>query len=85
MQVRSPYDLMNLAVLFGMNQAQAKASVSNAPCAVLAHGKTRSGTCKGVLTLRSMTTAPPGDEGKPHQKSPKPKKACKQSREKIQT
>jgi len=49
-EVRGPYDLMNLGVLFGMNQSQAKDAVTRNFDAVLRHSLTRK-NAGGVITF----------------------------------
>jgi len=62
MLVRGPYDVANLARLFGMSPEAAKAAVSINCRAAVSHGAMRRGTSKGVTAVVPMAGLAPGDE-----------------------
>eukprot|EP00054_Salpingoeca_dolichothecata_P021933 m.142048 g.142048 ORF g.142048 m.142048 type:complete len:118 (+) comp24169_c0_seq2:249-602(+) len=51
LRLRSPYDIMNLGRLFGLNQAVSKMAVSTNCRAVLLRGKTRAETAKSTISV----------------------------------
>ncbi|KAH9492719.1 Ribonuclease P protein subunit p30 [Bulinus truncatus] len=52
--LRSPYDVINLARLFGLNHSQAKDALCKNCRAVLMHAKSRK-TCKSVILVKSIS------------------------------
>ncbi|KAL6067845.1 RNA-binding RNA processing protein rpp1 [Balamuthia mandrillaris] len=50
MELRSPYDVMNLTSMFGLDLAKGKAAISISPDATILHGETRK-THKGVVSM----------------------------------
>uniref|UniRef100_A0A2C9LS03 Uncharacterized protein n=1 Tax=Biomphalaria glabrata TaxID=6526 RepID=A0A2C9LS03_BIOGL len=53
--LRSPYDVINLGRLFGLNHSQAKDAVCKNCRAVLMHAKSRK-TCKSVVLVKNIST-----------------------------
>ncbi|NWX83136.1 RPP30 protein, partial [Nothoprocta pentlandii] len=52
LELRGPYDVANLALLFGMSERDAKAAVSTNCRATLLHGETRKSACGVVYTVK---------------------------------
>ena len=50
-ELRGPYDIVNLGLLFGLKQDQAKATISKNVRSLLYHGEARNQTVKGTLKL----------------------------------
>ncbi|KAI8925613.1 RNase P subunit p30-domain-containing protein [Entophlyctis helioformis] len=55
-ELRGPFDVMNLATIFGMNMAQAKAAMTDTVRSVLLHAATRKDSYRGVLSMEQMDT-----------------------------
>lgn len=55
MELRGPYDLVNLGLLFGLKQDQSKASISKNIRSVIYHAEARNRTAKGVFGLEKIT------------------------------
>jgi len=53
MEVRSPYDVINLGVLFGLSFDIGKKSISSNCNSIVIHGETRK-THKGVLSVKTV-------------------------------
>ncbi len=53
-EVRGPYDVTNLGLLFGLTEQQAKNAVSSNCRAVLFHAATRRNTIKSVMSLQHV-------------------------------
>jgi ribonuclease P/MRP protein subunit RPP1 len=58
--LRAPYDLINLGVLFGLNQAEAKLCIAKHCNSMLLHGATRK-TAKGVIGLQKVADLAPSE------------------------
>ncbi|GFO11678.1 ribonuclease p protein subunit p30 [Plakobranchus ocellatus] len=58
--VRSPWDVMNLGKLFGLNQTQAKDAISRNCRAVLKHAEARK-TCKTVISVTAASNLRPDE------------------------
>ncbi|NXD13437.1 RPP30 protein, partial [Nothocercus nigrocapillus] len=52
LELRGPYDVANLGLLFGMSESDAKAAVSTNCRATLLHGETRKTACGVVYTVK---------------------------------
>ncbi|KAM8806045.1 ribonuclease P protein subunit p30 [Eudromia elegans] len=52
LELRGPYDVANLGLLFGMSEGDAKAAVSTNCRATLLHGETRRSACGVVYTVK---------------------------------
>ncbi|KAI9204324.1 RNase P subunit p30-domain-containing protein [Polychytrium aggregatum] len=50
LDIRAPYDIMNLASIFGLNMTQAKESITKNGREVLLHAATRKDTFKGIIS-----------------------------------
>lgn len=62
LELRGPYDVTNLALLFGLSDGDAKEAVSSTCRAALLHAETRR-TASGIIyTTRSQREAPQGSE-----------------------
>jgi len=59
MELRGPYDVINLGVLYGMNPAIAKNCLTKNATSLLLHGETRKLTHKAALSLHSLNAIPP--------------------------
>lgn len=57
--LRGPYDLINLATFWGLNQERGRETVSENPRKVLVKAETRRGIHKGVLRITEQPEAPP--------------------------
>ena len=57
-ELRSPYDLMNLCVLFGIPFARAKFALADGCVSALLHGATRQ-TVKGIIKIDAMSELSP--------------------------
>uniref|UniRef100_A0A3B3QVA0 Ribonuclease P/MRP 30 subunit n=1 Tax=Paramormyrops kingsleyae TaxID=1676925 RepID=A0A3B3QVA0_9TELE len=62
LELRGPYDIANLGLLFGLSEGDAKAAVSTNCRAVLLHGETRK-TALGIIhTTKRMLPAAEGQD-----------------------
>ncbi|XP_057226926.1 ribonuclease P protein subunit p30 isoform X2 [Malurus melanocephalus] len=52
LELRGPYDVANLGLLFGLSESQAKAAVSTNCRATMLHGETRKTACGVVYTVK---------------------------------
>ncbi|XP_075279528.1 ribonuclease P protein subunit p30 [Opisthocomus hoazin] len=52
LELRGPYDVANLGLLFGLSESEAKAAVSTNCRATMLHGETRKSACGVVYTLK---------------------------------
>ncbi|KAM4667710.1 ribonuclease P protein subunit p30 isoform 2-T2 [Amazona ochrocephala] len=52
LELRGPYDVANLGLLFGLSEGEAKAAVSTNCRAAMLHGETRKSACGIVYTLK---------------------------------
>jgi len=59
LEIRGPYDVINLSTIFGMNQADGKASISSNCRAVLLRAETRRNSIKGVISMQKIDTIDP--------------------------
>lgn len=57
MELRGPYDVTNLGLLFGLKQDQTKASVTKNIRSVIYHAEARNRTAKGVFGLEKLPSA----------------------------
>ncbi|PIK43434.1 putative ribonuclease P protein subunit p30-like [Apostichopus japonicus] len=62
--LRAPYDVANLAILFGMKEGQAKSSLTSTPRALLLKAATRRLTVKSSITIGHVTSIPEKDKWK---------------------
>ena len=53
-ELRGPYDLINLGILFGLKPDQSKAAVSKNIRSIIYHAQARNKTVKGVVSLEKM-------------------------------
>jgi ribonuclease P/MRP protein subunit RPP1 len=53
-ELRGPYDLVNLGLLFGLKPDQSKAAVSKNIRSLLYHAEARNKTVKAVVSLEKM-------------------------------
>ncbi|GFS26283.1 ribonuclease P protein subunit p30 [Elysia marginata] len=60
-ELRSPWDVINLGKVFGLSQLQAKDSISRNCRAVLKHGEARK-TCKTVISVADASKLKPDEE-----------------------
>lgn len=58
--LRSPYDVRNLATLLGLNYGHAKAAISQRATAVILRGETRRSTLRGAVAVQPLATPPSG-------------------------
>ncbi|KAM4524748.1 ribonuclease P protein subunit p30 [Odontesthes bonariensis] len=74
LELRGPYDVTNLALLFGLSDGDAKEAVSSTCRAALLHAETRQTASGAVFTLRTQQEAPqdPADCEAPAAKRAKP-------------
>ncbi|XP_064923508.1 ribonuclease P protein subunit p30 isoform X1 [Columba livia] len=52
LELRGPYDIANLGLLFGLSESEAKAAVSTNCRAAILHGETRKSACGVVYTVK---------------------------------
>ncbi|XP_061857403.1 ribonuclease P protein subunit p30 isoform X4 [Colius striatus] len=52
LELRGPYDVANLGLLFGLSESEAKAAVSTNCRATILHGETRKSACGVVYTVK---------------------------------
>ncbi|KAJ8264373.1 hypothetical protein GJAV_G00148410 [Gymnothorax javanicus] len=72
LELRGPYDIANLGLLFGLSEADAKAAVSTNCRAVLLHGETRK-TALGII--RTVKKTQPAAERQEEEEGPAVKRA----------
>ncbi|KAG7271613.1 hypothetical protein CRUP_009271 [Coryphaenoides rupestris] len=58
LELRGPYDIANLAQVFGMSEVNAKDSVSSNCRSVLLHAETRKTACGVIYTMKSKDSQP---------------------------
>ncbi|KAF6111171.1 ribonuclease P/MRP subunit p30 [Phyllostomus discolor] len=61
LEIRGPYDIANLGLLFGLSESEAKAAVSTNCRAVLLHGETRK-TAFGIISTVKKPRPSEGDD-----------------------
>ncbi|RIA92412.1 RNase P subunit p30-domain-containing protein [Glomus cerebriforme] len=61
MELRGPYDIVNLGTIMGMNQATAKDCVSTNCRAVVMHAKTRRNTHRAVVSFEPISSLKPNE------------------------
>ncbi|XP_054455236.1 ribonuclease P protein subunit p30 [Anoplopoma fimbria] len=72
LELRGPYDITNLALLFGLSDGDAKEAVSSTCRSVVLHGETRKSAGGIISTMKtcseasSQQGAPPAKRAKPH-------------------
>ncbi|KAM9188543.1 ribonuclease P protein subunit p30 isoform 2-T2 [Mergus octosetaceus] len=54
LELRGPYDVANLGLLFGLSESEAKAAVSTNCRATILHGETRKSACGVVYTVKKL-------------------------------
>ncbi|NXK53957.1 RPP30 protein, partial [Chauna torquata] len=54
LELRGPYDVANLGLLFGLSESEAKAAVSTNCRATILHGETRKSACGVVYTMKKL-------------------------------
>lgn len=64
MDLRGPYDISNLGLLFGLKEDQSKAAVSKHVRAVLFHADARKGTGKSAISGQPVHSLQPGEQWK---------------------
>lgn len=64
LELRGPYDISNLGLLFGMSDGDSKAAVSSTCRSAVLHGETRRTACGIIKTVRTCSDAP-GQQGAP--------------------
>ncbi|XP_048843746.1 ribonuclease P protein subunit p30 [Brienomyrus brachyistius] len=74
LELRGPYDIANLGLLFGLSEGDAKAAVSTNCRAVLLHGETRK-TALGIIHTTKRTR--PAAEGRDDDREPPAAKKAK--------
>ncbi|NXW75758.1 RPP30 protein, partial [Hirundo rustica] len=57
LELRGPYDVANLGLLFGLSEGEAKAAVSTNCRAAMLHGETRKSACGVVYTVKKPRKA----------------------------
>ncbi|XP_054061485.1 ribonuclease P protein subunit p30 [Rissa tridactyla] len=57
LELRGPYDVANLGLLFGLSESEAKAAVSTNCRATMLHGETRKSACGVVYTVKKPRKA----------------------------
>ena len=60
MELRGPYDVINLGLLFGLKSEQGKGAVSKNVRSVIYHAEARNKTVKGVVSLEKIPVKPSG-------------------------
>ncbi|XP_078422112.1 ribonuclease P protein subunit p30 isoform X2 [Cetorhinus maximus] len=73
LELRGPYDIANLGLLFGLTEGDAKAAVSTNCRAALLHGETRKTALGVIYTMRKVPATEEKDEGRPLSKRAKTK------------
>ncbi|XP_048407284.1 ribonuclease P protein subunit p30 isoform X1 [Stegostoma tigrinum] len=73
LELRGPYDIANLGLLFGLSEGDAKAAVSTNCRAVLLHGETRKTALGVIYTVRKVPAIEEKDEERPLSKRAKTK------------
>lgn len=53
-ELRGPYDVMNLGVLFDMSPEHSRAAITTLAEDTVAHGDTRANTFKGIVRLEEV-------------------------------
>ncbi|CAG8510753.1 12291_t:CDS:2 [Dentiscutata erythropus] len=61
MELRGPYNIVNLGTIMGMNQATAKESITTNCRAVVIHAATRRDTHKAVVSFEPITSLKPNE------------------------
>ncbi|CAG8815047.1 14264_t:CDS:2 [Cetraspora pellucida] len=61
MELRGPYDIVNLGTIMGMNQATAKECITTNCRAVVMHAATRRNTHKAVVSFEPITSLKPNE------------------------
>ncbi|XP_022098367.1 ribonuclease P protein subunit p30-like [Acanthaster planci] len=64
LEIRGPYDVANLGLLFGLTEQESKNAVSTNCRAVLYHAATRRNTIKSVMSLQQVSDLPAQDRWK---------------------
>lgn len=64
LEIRGPYDIINLASIFGLNQALAKNCLTRNCRSVLLHSKTRKSIHKGVVSISTLDELEPEESWK---------------------
>lgn len=67
MELRGPYDIINLGLLFGLRPDQGKAAVSKNIRSIIYHAQARNKTVKGVVSLEKIPD-PAGTGKRSHEK-----------------
>lgn len=65
LEIRGPYDVANLGLLFGLSESDAKAAVSTNCRAVLLHGETRKTAFGIISTVKKPRSSETDDESLP--------------------
>ncbi|KAB0352691.1 hypothetical protein FD754_017548, partial [Muntiacus muntjak] len=65
LEIRGPYDVANLGLLFGLSESDAKAAVSTNCRAVLLHGETRKTAFGIISTVKKPRTSEADDDSLP--------------------
>ncbi|XP_072413891.1 ribonuclease P protein subunit p30 isoform X3 [Chiloscyllium punctatum] len=73
LELRGPYDIANLGLLFGLSEGDAKAAVSTNCRAALLHGETRKTALGVIYTVRKAPAVEEKDEERPLSKRAKTK------------
>ena len=60
MELRGPYDIINLGLLFGIKSEQGKGAISKNVRSVIYHAEARNKTVKGVVSLEKIPVPPSG-------------------------
>ncbi|KYO42324.1 ribonuclease P protein subunit p30 isoform B [Alligator mississippiensis] len=74
LELRGPYDVANLGLLFGLSESDAKAAVSTNCRAILLHGETRKTACGVVYTMKKPQPVEEEEETLP---------ACKRAKTQV--
>jgi len=61
MELRGPYDIVNLGTIMGMNQAMAKDCISTNCRAVVMHATTRRNTHRAVVSFEPISSLKPNE------------------------
>ncbi|ORX50653.1 PHP domain-like protein [Piromyces finnis] len=64
LEIRGPYDIINLSSIFGLNQALAKNCITSNCRKVLLHSKTRKNIHKGVVSISTLDELEPEESWK---------------------
>ncbi|XP_072335122.1 ribonuclease P protein subunit p30 isoform X1 [Scyliorhinus torazame] len=73
LELRGPYDIANLGLLFGLTEGDAKAALSTNCRAALLHGETRKTALGVIYTVKKASATEEKDEGTPLSKRAKTK------------